>query len=72
MEEVEEYITHRHNMVAHYIATRTIMDLCEEAVRRLTVLLLLFLKRCLCHEGVRIVGLWCFTPCIEAKETLDF
>ena len=34
MEEVEEYVLRRHNTVAQYIATRPIMDLCEEAVRR--------------------------------------
>ena len=25
-----------------------------------------------CFDGMRIVGRWCFTPCIEAKETLDY
>ena len=31
MEKVEEYVLKMHNMVTHYIATRTILDLCEEA-----------------------------------------
>ena len=35
MEKVEEYILRRHNTVAQYIATWLILDLCEEAVRRL-------------------------------------
>ena len=34
LEEVTEYITWRQNKVTCYIATRTIMDLCEEAVKR--------------------------------------
>ena len=35
MEEVEEYIMRRQNMVAQYNVTRPIMDLCDELVRRL-------------------------------------
>ena len=34
LEEVEAYVMRRKNMVAQYIATRTIIDLCEEAVWR--------------------------------------
>ena len=34
MEEVEEYITQRQNMVAEYISTRPILDLCEDVERR--------------------------------------
>ena len=34
LEEANEYVLRRHNMVAHYIATRPIIDLCEEAVWR--------------------------------------
>ena len=35
MEEEEEYIMWRYNMVAQYNVTRQIMDLCDELVRRL-------------------------------------
>ena len=28
-EEIRTYVTRRQNMVAHYIATRPILDLCE-------------------------------------------
>ena len=35
MEEEEEYIMWRYNMVAQYNVTRPIMDLCDELVRRL-------------------------------------
>ena len=31
LEEVETYITWRHNTIVQYIATRKIMDMCEEA-----------------------------------------
>ena len=34
LEEAKEYVLRRHNMVAHYIATRPIIDFCEEAVWR--------------------------------------
>ena len=34
LEEVETYITQRQNTAAQYIATRPILDLCEEAERR--------------------------------------
>ena len=36
-EEIRVYVTRRQNMVAHYIATRPIMDLCERSVLRLCV-----------------------------------
>ena len=29
-EEMGAYVLNRHNMVAHYIATRPILDLCNE------------------------------------------
>ena len=35
LEEVEEYVLRRYNTVAQYIAMRSILDLCEEAVRKL-------------------------------------
>ena len=31
LEEVETYIMWRQNLVAQYISTRTILDLCEDA-----------------------------------------
>ena len=33
-EEIGFYITRRQNMVAHYIVTRQILDLCERSIRR--------------------------------------
>ena len=35
LEEVEEYVLGRQDMVAHYIAEKPIMNLCEEVVQRL-------------------------------------
>ena len=35
LQEVETYISRRHNTVANFIATMPIMDLCLEATRRL-------------------------------------
>ena len=32
----------------------------------------LILERYMCPDGVRIVGRWCYKPCTEAKETLDY
>ena len=37
----------------------------------LLILILLLLNRPLCTNGMRIEGRWCFTPCKEAKETLE-
>ena len=34
LEEVDMYVTHRHNTVAHFIMTRPIVDLCLAAERR--------------------------------------
>ena len=34
MDEVEEYVLRRHNVLAQYIVTRPIMYLCEEVVCR--------------------------------------
>ena len=34
LEEVEAYVLMNHNTVVYYIATRPILDLCEEAVWR--------------------------------------
>ena len=34
MEEVQDYVLRKHNMVSQYTAMRPILDLCEEAVRR--------------------------------------
>ena len=31
----------------------------------------IILYRYMCPNDVLIVGRWCYTPCIEAKETLD-
>ena len=30
---MEEYVLKRHNMVAQYIATQTILDLCKEMIK---------------------------------------
>ena len=43
-EEIIKSVTRRHNMVAQYIATRPIMDLCERAIRR---------------PGARVSWWWC-------------
>ena len=32
--------------------------------------IIIILKRLLCPNGILIVGRWCSTPCIEAKEVL--
>ena len=32
--EIRFYVTMRHNMAVQYIATRPILDLCEQSVRR--------------------------------------
>ena len=34
LEEVETYIPRRQNMVAQYIVTRPVIELCDEAVQR--------------------------------------
>ena len=39
--------------------------------QHVTPLLLLLFFRPPCPDGMRIVGQWCSTSCIEAKETLD-
>ena len=39
LEEIGVYIARRHNMVAYYIATRSIMDLCLAAERNPGLLL---------------------------------
>ena len=39
--------------------------------KTLHLLLILLIDRSLCPDGMHIVGRWCSTPFIEAKETLD-
>ena len=34
LEEVETYVPRRQNMVAQYIVTRPVIELCDEAVQR--------------------------------------
>ena len=53
LEEVKEYVLRRHNMVAQYISTRTIMKLCEGAVHRPGTRVS---KRWWKQEGLDLVG----------------
>ena len=56
LEEVEEYILRRYNTAAQYIVTRIILDLCEEAVRRMVtrVSKMWWSQEGLDLEGVRV------------------
>ena len=53
LEIVEEYVMKRQNTAAQYIVKRQIMDLCEEAVRRLGAQVS---KRWCKYEGLELEG----------------
>ena len=55
MEEMGTYISRRQNIVAQYIATRPIFDMCLEAERKMGSRVSM---RWWEHEGIYFVGLW--------------